>query len=38
MKSTDIGGLHIGHHIDEMIYAPMYFGYGGPGEPGGPSG
>ena len=34
MKSTDIGGLHIGHHIDEMIYAPMYFGYGGPGEPG----
>ena len=34
MKSTDIGGLHIGHHIDEMIYAPAYFGYGGPGEPG----
>ena len=34
MKSTDIGGLHIGHHIDEMIYAPTYFGYGGPGEPG----
>ena len=32
MKSTDIGGLHIGHHIDEMIYAPTYFGYGGPGR------
>ncbi len=31
---SDFGGLHIGHHIDEMIYAPMYFGYGGPGEPG----
>ena len=37
MKSTDIGGLHIGHHIDEMIYAPMYFGYGGPGRARGPS-
>ncbi|MDE2823507.1 MAG: hypothetical protein OXK79_08375 [Chloroflexota bacterium] len=34
MTSTDFGGLHIGHHIDEMIYAPMYFGYGRPGEPG----
>ena len=32
--STVLGGLHIGHHIDELIYAPMYFGYGGPGEPG----
>ena len=33
-ESTVLGGLHIGHHIDELIYAPMYFGYGGPGEPG----
>ena len=33
-NSTTLGGLHIGHHIDEMIYAPMYFGYGRPGEPG----
>ena len=32
--SKTLGGLHIGHHIDEMIYAPMYFGYGRPGEPG----
>ena len=32
--SMTLGGLHIGHHIDEMIYAPMYFGYGRPGEPG----
>ena len=33
-NSATFGGLHIGHHIDEMIYAPMYFGYGRPGEPG----
>lgn len=33
-STTTIGGLHIGHHIDELIYAPLYFGYGGPGEPG----
>ena len=33
-NSMTLGGLHIGHHIDEMIYAPMYFGYGRPGEPG----
>lgn len=33
-NSTVVGGLHIGHHIDDLIYAPMYYGYGGPGEPG----
>ena len=33
-ESTSLGGLHAGHHIDELIYAPRYFGYGRDGEPG----
>ncbi len=32
--STVIGGMYSGHHIDELVYAPLYSGYGGPGEPG----
>jgi len=28
------GGV-IGHHFDDAIYGPLYWGYGGPGEPNG---
>ena len=28
------GGIMAGYYIDELVYAPRYFGYGGPGEPG----
>ena len=27
-------GIVVGHHIDDMVYGPLYFGYGGDGEPG----
>jgi hypothetical protein len=27
------GGIVVGHHIDDLIYGPRYFGYGGDGEP-----
>ena len=33
-SSTILGGMLIGHHIDDLVYAPLYYGYGGPGEPG----
>jgi hypothetical protein len=26
-------GMVVGGHIDEAVYAPMFFGYGGKGEP-----
>jgi hypothetical protein len=26
------GGIVVGHHIDDLIYGPRYFGYGGDGE------
>lgn len=32
--STVMATMHSGHHIDELVYAPLYSGYGGPGEPG----
>jgi hypothetical protein len=28
------GGIVVGHHVDDMVYGPLYFGYGGDGEPG----
>ena len=33
-KSGEIGSIRSGHHIDDLIYGPHYFGYGGPEEPG----
>jgi hypothetical protein len=27
-------GMLVGYHIEDMIYGPLYFGYGGDGEPG----
>ena len=24
----------IGHHIEDAVYGPLYWGYGGPGQPG----
>ena len=32
--SNIVGSLFTGHYIDDLIYGPHYFGYGGPGEPG----
>ena len=32
--STILGAMYAGHHIDELVYAPLYSGYGGPGQPG----
>ena len=33
-KEGEIGSIRGGHHIDDLIYGPHYFGYGGPEEPG----
>ena len=30
-SSSDLTTLYIGLHIDEAIYGPLYYGYGGPG-------
>ena len=32
--ASEPGGILAGYHIEELIYAPMHFGFGGPGEPG----
>ena len=28
------GNMLVGYHVDEAVYAPLYLGYGGPGQPG----
>jgi len=33
-EASSNGGV-IGHHIDDAVYGPLYFGYGGPDEPNG---
>ena len=33
-SSTTPGGIFVGYYVDEMVYGPLYFDYGGPSEPG----